>query len=97
MITDEVVYAALNAQTEDLPESAYYALLRGLHAMGFALPKDAAFEVMRSALEAAAPMIRAAALEEAAEIAENYNPCEAFTYAGPSDIADAIRALKEQT
>lgn len=52
-VTDyhRLVTAALNTRTEDVPEGLQYVLIRGLSAMGFAIPSSASKEICEAVVD----------------------------------------------
>ena len=58
-IPKAAIEAALNAETDELPEGVQYVLLRGLHAMGWEQPTSGSWEVLEAAILAALPHLGA--------------------------------------
>lgn len=100
--TADRVLSALSASIgEDVVAAAQDAAFNALVAGGFHMPEEVLADHAKLASDAAAPIIalaaRDAALEEAAKIAGGFDNCGTDIdpwHIIPSEIADAIRALK---
>ena len=84
LLTEEMVEAALNAASDELPESVQYALIRGLSAMGWEHPNVGSWDVMRAALSAVLPLI----VEACAKVAK-----DVITKARMGEIDQDLRSI----